>query len=280
MQKESRMSTYAMLNDLTKCIGCRACQVACKEWNELEYGRTYFTNTRDNPPVLQAETYTRIEHKYLPDVEESLPQQWYYRRHMCHHCETPSCVSVCPVGGLTKTAEGPVAHDADACIGCRMCQMACPFGIPKHDAGSIIATMHKCNLCYDRVNGGQEPACSKACLTDAITWGPREDQLDKAHHRIAMDPDRYQDQVYGENVVGGTSVLFLSTNDISLDEFGFRTDLGEQVYTGGYSWSVLSRIPGFAVAMGVVLGTICFITHRRMPFMAKKKEKTESPALR
>lgn len=266
------MSTYAMLNDLTKCIGCRACQVACKEWNQLEYGRTYFTNTRNNPPVLESETYTRIEYKYLPDMDPSLPERWYYRRHMCHHCETPGCVSICPVGALEKRPEGPTAHDPETCIGCRMCQLACPFGVPKYEADTIVATMHKCTLCYDRIDNGEEPACAKACLTDAITWGTRDDRLDEAHARIAAAPGRYQSEVYGENVVGGTTVLFLSTADLSLDEFGFRTDLGNQVYTGGYGWSVLAKIPGFAVAMGAVLGLFCFITQRRMPLMAAKKK--------
>ncbi len=258
-----------MLNDLTKCIGCRACQVACKEWNDLEYHRTYFTNTRDNPPKLEAATYNRLEYNYLPDTDPALPQRWYYRRHMCLHCEDPACVAACPVEAFVKTEEGAVVYDEWKCIGCRYCMLACPFTIPKYEWKSWNPAVTKCTFCFDRIGAGEEPACSKVCLTDAVIFGNREDIIADAHARIAAAPDRYQDTVYGEKAVGGTAVMFLSTKDITLDDFGFRTDLGEASYPS-YSWASLSKVPYVAVIVAALMSVIYFITHRRMPGAEKK----------
>lgn len=263
-------SKYVMLNDLTKCIGCRACQVACKEWNQLEYDRTYFSNTRDNPVRLASNTYTQVEYKYLPDSDPSLPERWFYRRHMCMHCEEAACVSACPVGALVKTDEGPVIYDEWKCIGCRYCMLGCPFSIPKYEWDNWNPGIRKCTMCFDRVGANEEPACSKACLTDAIIFGEREEILTDARNRIAADPAKYQNYVYGEKDVGGTSVLFLSTKEIPLENFGFRTDLGEEPYPS-YTWASLSKVPYVAVVVAVLMSIIYFITHRRIPEVGKKK---------
>lgn len=270
MQKESQMSTYAMLNDLTKCIGCRACQVACKEWNQLKYERTYFSNARDNPLQLAAETYTRVDCIYLPDEDESLPERWYFRRHMCMHCDDAACVAACPVSALVKTAEGAVVYDEWKCIGCRYCMLGCPFSIPKYEWNNWNPAIRKCTLCADRVGAGEEPACSKVCLTDAITFGPRDEQLSNAHDRIAVKPDRYENHVYGENEVGGTNVLFLSAKAVPMSVLNFRTDLGDESYPS-YTWASLSKVPYLAVVVAVVMSIIYFITHRRMPEVGKQK---------
>ncbi len=266
------MSTYAMLNDLTKCIGCRACQVACKEWNELEYETTSFTNTRDNPPRLNSDTYTRIEYKYLPDdpnLGPSQPERWYYRRHMCNHCEEPACVSACPVGALKKSVEGAVVYLEGKCIGCRYCMLACPFAIPKYEWDQWKPFVRKCTMCFDRIKGGEQPACSKACLTGAIKFGPRDETMAEARLRIVEKPGRYQPQVYGETEVGGTSVLFLSTSAVALPDFGFRTDLGDKPYPD-FTWAALSKVPALAIGVGVLMSIIYFITHRKMPEAGKK----------
>lgn len=263
------MSTYAMLNDLTKCIGCRSCQVACKEWNELEYRTTSFTNTRDNPPELEAETYTRIENRYLPDDDPLLPKRWYFRRHMCMHCEEAACVAACPVEALVKTPEGPVVYDEWKCIGCRYCMIACPISIPKYEWNVWNPVVRKCTMCFDRIGANEEPACSKACLTDAVTFGPKDEILADAHARIAAEPGKYQDVVYGENEIGGTSILFLSTAEVPLEHFGFRMDLGDSPYPA-YTWASLAKVPYVAVIVAVLMSVIYFITHRRMPEVGKK----------
>lgn len=258
------MPTNAMLNDLTKCIGCRACQVACKEWNQLKYERTYFTNTRDNPVRLDANTYNRIEHRFLPDMDASLPERWYYRRHMCMHCQEPACVSACPVSALVKTPEGAVVYKKDKCIGCRYCMLACPFSIPTYEWDSWKPYIHKCTLCFDRIGAGEEPACSKVCLTDAITFGLRDDKVVEAHSRIDGEPERYQPVVYGEEEVGGTNMLFLSTSAISLPAFGFRDDLGNKPFPD-LTWAAISKVPAIAIGVGVILTIVYFIRNRRMP---------------
>ncbi|MFH1676905.1 MAG: 4Fe-4S dicluster domain-containing protein [bacterium] len=263
------MSTYAMLNDLTKCIGCRACQVACKEWNGLTYSKTYFSNDRNNPVHLGAETYTRIVYTGVPNKDPSAPERLFYRRRMCMHCEEAACVAACPVGALVKTEEGPVVYDEWKCIGCRYCMLACPFSVPRYEWEDWNPAIRKCTFCFDRIGADEEPACSKVCLTDAVIFGPREDIIAEAHKRIAAEPARYQDCVYGEKEVGGTSVMFLSTMAAPLTEIGFRTDLGEQPYPT-YSWAALSKVPYIAVFVGVLMSIIYFITHRRMPEAGKK----------
>jgi len=263
------MSKYAMLNDLTKCIGCRSCQVACKEWNNLKYERTYFDGHRDHPADLDADTYNRIQFNYLPDYDKALPERYYFRRHMCMHCEEPACVSACPVGALVKTDEGPVIYEEWKCIGCRYCMLACPFGIPRYEWDNWNPGISKCTFCFDRIGGSEEPICSKTCLTDAVTFGPREEILAAAHARITAEPERYQDYVYGENDIGGTSVMFLSTKYIPLDAFDFRTDLGNDPYPT-YTWASLSKVPYIAVIVAALMTVVYFITHRRMLGADKK----------
>jgi len=262
------MSTYAMLNDLTKCIGCRACQVACKEWNQLQYEHTYFTNSFDNPPRLDASTYNRIEYRFLPDEDPSLPERWFFRRHMCMHCEDPACVSACLVGALKKTTTGAVVYNPGKCIGCRYCMLACPFSVPKYEWNHWKPFVKKCTLCFDRLSADMKPACAKVCLAGAIKFGPREEILADARGRLSAEPERYQNHVYGEQEVGGTSVMFLSTSAVPLTRLGFRDDLGNKAYPS-FTWASLSRVPYVAIGVAVLMTIIYFITHRRMPEAGK-----------
>lgn len=126
------------------------------------------------------------------------------------HCDEPACASVCPVGSLHKEANGAVVYDADKCIGCRYCMMACPWSVPSYQWDSPVPFVRKCTMCNDRQQLGKAPACVSGCPTGALQFGRREDLLNEARTRIAKNPDRYVDHIYGEKEAGGTGVMYLS----------------------------------------------------------------------
>ena len=126
----SRDGTF--LIDLTKCTGCRACQVACKQWNQLPAEHTEFFSGQgyQNPPAMSEYTFTRIKFR---DYQKNGQNEFAFYKEMCMHCNEPACASVCPVGAFEKTVEGPVFYKDNRCIGCRFCMIACPFGVPKYE---------------------------------------------------------------------------------------------------------------------------------------------------
>ena len=189
-------NTATMLYDATRCVGCRSCEVACKEWNDLPEEPGPLSDTT-------AHTWTLIK-QYQGEAGES------FRKYQCMHCLEPACVAVCTVGALRKTEAGPVVYDATKCIGCRYCQFACPFGVPKFEWENALGLIGKCTFCADRLADGQIPACAEACPFGALTFGTRKEMLEEARSRIQQDPDTYLDHIYGEIEAGGTSVLFLS----------------------------------------------------------------------
>ena len=229
-----------LLFDSTRCIGCGACSAACKEANALPL-----------PIEKQTTAYTWTVVEEVGGVN---------MRRLCMHCLQPTCVSVCPVGALRKTAEGPVVYDADRCIGCRYCIMACPFGVPKYQWDRRIPIVGKCILCADRVAAGLPTACAAVCPTGATLFGDRDALVDEARARIAAHPDAYVDHVYGVTEAGGTSVLALSS--VPFDEIGMKTALPQQPLPL-LTWQVLSKIPSFVGVWGVVLFGIHWITKRR-----------------
>ncbi len=257
-------SIYGLLNDGTKCIGCHSCEVACREYNNLPDPETGPDGEIIYPTELNNDIYTRIESRTIQSPESPDTDLQTFRRHMCNHCEDPSCASACPVGALIKSPEGPVYYKPERCIGCRYCVLACPFSIPKYDWETWKPFVHKCTMCYDKVKNGEPTSCASACPVGAIKFGLRDDLIGEAYARMMQEPERYQKHIYGENEIGGLSVLTLSTSAIPLDEFGFRTDLGTESFPM-LSWSALSRVPGISIYVAVWLTLVYFITHRRMP---------------
>ena len=204
------MSKYAMLIDETRCTGCRACQVACKQWNDLPAEKTRNRGTYQNPPALSAQTWNLIEFREI-QVENKVG--FYFLKRACMHCERPACVAACPPHALSKTPEGPVVYDETKCIGCRSCSAACPFGIPTYESLKTTparSVIRKCNFCADRVSNGLLPACAKACPSHGITFGEREALIALGEAKIRQSPGRYANRVYGKEEAGGTSVLYLS----------------------------------------------------------------------
>jgi formate dehydrogenase iron-sulfur subunit len=232
--------SVGLLIDTTRCIGCGACSAACKEQNHLPLpieGKT------------TAYTWTTVVRASNVNV-----------RRLCMHCLEPTCVSVCPVGALSKRPEGPVVYDGNKCIGCRYCIMACPFGVPKYQWDKAIPVVGKCVLCADRVKEGLPTACAAVCPTGATLFGNREDLVREAQFRVANRPDRYVNHVYGLTEAGGTSVLLLA--GVPFESLGMKTDMPRQPLPL-LTWQILSKIPDFVLMAGVFLYGIHWITQRR-----------------
>jgi len=246
----------SILLDFTKCIGCQACERACAEQNNLT----------QNPPRdrLNYQNYTVV-----------LKRDNQYFRKMCMHCQRPVCVSVCPVAAMEKTPEGPVIYHPDKCFGCRYCMMACPFQVPKYEWDKTIPVVRKCIMCYTRiVKEGEETACAWACPTGATRFGERDKLLAIAKRRIKNFPDKYVEYIYGENDVGGTSVMMLS--GIPFTEMGFRTDMGTTPLPE-LTWNVMSKIPNIVMTGGLLLGGLSWIVNRRISLQEEfPHEKPES----
>jgi formate dehydrogenase iron-sulfur subunit len=198
----------AKLIDVSKCIGCKACQVACNEWNDLRPAMGNFVGAYDNPADLGAESWTVM--RFNEHVEEDGRLEWLIRKDGCMHCSDPGCLKACPSpGAIVQYANGIVDFIEEHCIGCGSCVTGCPFDVPRISKKDGKA--YKCTLCSDRVGVGLEPACVKTCPTGAITFGSKEDMLDRAEERLADLRERgYQNAgVYDPKGVGGTHVMYV-----------------------------------------------------------------------
>lgn len=264
-----------MLIDTTKCIGCRACQIACKSWNSLPGVPATFSPTMSNPRFLSSNDFTRIIF-----VEQTLPEggvRWHFVKRQCFHCNDPACVSACPVAALIKLPSGPVVYDDAKCIGCRYCMMACPFQIPKFQWESAVPYIRKCTFCADRQAVGLQPACSASCPTGALLFGDRQDLTAEAWRRIKKEPGRYYHEVYGETTGGGTAKLYLtaaSFAELGLNYRGFRTDLGSTPQ-GLYGRTWMANVPYVAIAVGGLTLGLYYLNQRRAAVQAAKKEKED-----
>jgi formate dehydrogenase iron-sulfur subunit len=234
----------ALLIDTTKCIGCGSCVAACGEKNGLP---------ESNGGELSARQFTIVKQTAGKDGDVN------YRR-LCMHCADPTCASVCPVGALKKTAAGPVTYDADKCIGCRYCIQACPFGVPKYEWTSLAPRVRKCGFCADRLAAGKQNACAEACPVGATIAGDRDALLKEARARLAAEPAKYVQKIYGEHDAGGTSVLYLSA--VPFEQFGLPGNLPDQPLPM-LTFRVLSKVPPFVACGGMVLTFLWWITQRR-----------------
>jgi formate dehydrogenase beta subunit len=244
---------YALLVDVTRCIGCRACQTKCKEANgKAPDVREVQGAAYDAPVDLNANTLTVIRHWTGERSEDG------FVKAQCMHCVHPSCASVCMLGALHKGEHGVVEYDASKCVGCRYCQVACPFNVPKFEWASATPKIVKCELCRHRYKDGKGPACAEVCPREAVVFGKRGDLLVEARKRLAARPDAYQAKIYGETDGGGTNVLYLSPvrfETIGLPALGTEPSpsLAENVQHGIYQ--------GF-VAPVVLFGALAAVTWR------------------
>ena len=271
------------LIDITKCIGCRACQVACKQWNDRGGEHTELEPSFgfQNPVTLSANTYTLITFHELPDENAPGGLHYLFSMRRCLHCLEPACASACPTTALSRQPDGPVTYVANKCIGCRYCIWACPWGVPTAEWSSHAPKIQKCTHCADRsdqpvpvARNGQSlteeekknyrekivtPACVKACPADCLRFGTREDMLQEARNRISGHPEKYVDHIYGEKEAGGTSVLYLSS--VPFDKLGFP-DVSDKPYPA-FSRMALHAVPPAVMAVGALLaGTYALVKRR------------------
>lgn len=257
----------ALLIDLTRCIGCRACQAACKQWNDLPAEATNNQGSYENPPRRSAKTWTTITFNEIDDGDKF---KWVFAKRQCMHCLKPACTTACIVGALEKTPEGPVVYDDEKCIGCRYCMLACPYNVPTFEWEKPIPYIRKCTFCIDRTAAGMETACTKACPTGAIESGDREALLGKARARIKTRPDKYINHIYGENEAGGTSKMYLSS--VPFEQLGFPTLGAEPI--SRYADMAMMAVPPTILTVGAAMGGIYWIIRRREKMMSQT---TQSP---
>ena len=209
-RREAPPDAVGMLYDTTLCIGCKTCVVACHKANDLEPD-TRTDDLHDAPLSLNDQTKNIIKLYKEGDRVSYMKQQ-------CMHCVDPACVGACMIGALQKREYGIVTWDSNRCIGCRYCQVACPYNIPKFQWASAAPKIVKCELCNHRLAEGKIPACCEVCPRQAVIYGKRDELLAEAKRRIAENPGRYVDKVYGEEDGGGTQVLYIS--HVPFDKLG------------------------------------------------------------
>jgi formate dehydrogenase iron-sulfur subunit len=218
--------------DTSVCIGCKACEVACKEWNLIpEDGQTWTGESYDNTSELSSTTWRHVafieqEKPLKTNGDGTTALRWLMESDVCKHCTHAACLDVCPTGALFRTEFGTVVVQADICNGCGYCVPACPFGVldtrripstdraVKHEDGRVW----KCTLCYDRLKGGHEPACAKACPTESIQFGPLDELRERADNRLAkLESEGWNGaQLYlrdPEDGIGGAGAFFLLLDD-------------------------------------------------------------------
>ena len=296
-QTTSATPIKATLVDTTKCIGCRACQVACKQWNNREGEQTELPSGEmgfQNPATLSAKTYTLISFHELPNEKAPGGLDYIFTMHRCLHCLEPACASACPTTALKRQPDGPVTYEASKCIGCRYCIWACPWGVPTAEWDSLAPKIQKCTHCADRLEqplpvarngqalGADEqnsflanivvPACVKACPAEALRFGAREEMLEEARSRISNRPDKYIDHIYGEKEAGGTSVLYLAS--VPFEKIGLPT-LADKPYPA-VSKAALHAVPPAVLAVGALLGGIYSFFKRRTLALTASPEGTEA----
>ena len=200
--------------DTTVCIGCKACEVACKEWNQLPAAgggrRELSGDSYDNPRRLDGIHWRHV--KFVEQFSEDRSQErWLMMSDVCKHCVRAACLEVCPTGAIIRTEFDTVVIQADVCNGCRMCIAACPFGVI--DINDASGTAQKCTLCYDRMKVGLEPACAKACPTQSINFGTIADLRMMAQARLGQLQHAGESRAYlygaDEGMLGGLNSFYL-----------------------------------------------------------------------
>lgn len=260
-RKKAPDDAYGMLYDATLCIGCKACVVACKEANgnapEILEHESLPGPIYDSAVDLSSDTRNII--KICRDGEKES-----FVKAQCMHCLDPGCVSACMLQAFQKGDHGIVTYDQSRCIGCRYCQVACPFNVPKFQWERAAPRIVKCELCRHRYADGKYAACCEVCPRAAVIFGNYHELLSEAKARVASKPDRYEPVVYGETDVGGTQVLYLTAAGFGFDKLGLPDvgdepvpELSETIQHGIYKGFIAP------VALYAVLGAVLIRNRRR-----------------
>lgn len=267
--------SFAILHDTTLCVGCRVCEEACNKVNHLPPPDKPFTdlsvlNTRRRTTTKAYTVVNKYEHN------EPSKNSVFYKK-QCNHCQEPACASACFVRALTKSPTGAVIYDSSVCVGCRYCMIACPFEIPTYEYDQVLTPrIQKCTMCYPRIVKGQLPGCVEACPMEALSFGKRKDMIKLARSRFQKHPGRYEDHIYGEHEVGGTSWLYVS--GVPFKDLGMREDLGvtpaPQLTAGA-----LSSVPVIAGLWPALLAGIYAVSKRKEKIAKTEQEQAVASAM-
>ncbi|HVO49834.1 MAG TPA: 4Fe-4S dicluster domain-containing protein [Thermoanaerobaculia bacterium] len=252
-----KTTANAVLVDTTRCVGCRACEAACSEANQLAEPEkpgdaAVFASRRRTGPT----SFTVVN----KSTEKSPNGEDRYAKMQCMHCVSPACASGCVVGALEKTPAGPVVYHAGQCIGCRYCMIACPFSVPKYEYAKAAPLVKKCTFCAERQGQGLPPACTEACPSGALLFGKRADLLEEARTRIYQNPTRYTHEIYGEDEAGGTSWLYLS--DVPFTSLALPGEIEKRSYPE-LAEGALSAVPLVATLWPPLLMGLYTFSKRR-----------------
>ncbi|MCX8055530.1 MAG: 4Fe-4S dicluster domain-containing protein [Ignavibacteria bacterium] len=251
-----------VLVDTTVCIGCRHCEWACKEAHNIPAGqldeyhdRSVFKNFRrpNEKALTVVNEFENPKNKLSP----------IYVKAQCNHCDHPACVSACIVGAFSKFENGSVVWDGDKCIGCRYCMVACPFQVPTFEYEKAIEPrIMKCDFCIERTKKGMIPACVEICPMEVLTYGPRNEIIQLAKERISLYPNRYENYIYGEKEVGGTSWVYIGNRkmwELGMPKLKLSPAPGvsESIQHGIFAYFVPP------IALYSLLGGIMWLTKKR-----------------
>ncbi len=267
------MAEKAILFDLAKCMGCRGCQVACKQWNDLPGEKTEIFGGPgyQNPKDLSPMTYTLV--KFYEEYKNN-KMIWAFRKHQCMQCTDPACVSVCPVTPKAMTLDkdtGAVYVNRERCIGCGACVEYCPFGIPKIDEKAEKST--KCTFCIDRITKGMEPACVKTCPNEALIFGDREEMVKLAKKRAdELKKQGYNPYIYGLKELKGEHKIYLLPEGLDFyDDMPKNPKVAEDIGVLQHLLKPYSAAALTAAAVGLAIGYLKTVRQREVE--EKEKEK-------
>ena len=259
---EPPQDPYGCLVDVSLCIGCRKCEMACNQVNGLPEpdqpfdDLTLFNNNRRPDD----RSFTVVNRYFTGRLDQRNEQVPTYVKVQCMHCQVPACASACITGALKKQPNGAVTYDVSRCIGCRYCMVSCPFQIPAYEySDPLTPRVRKCTFCFERISEeGGLPGCASICPVEAITFGKRSQLLELAHRKLKNEPLAYVQRVYGENEVGGTSWLYISKVPFEkLDSYNLPTrympTLTETIQHGIFSY-LWAPVTLFAILAGAMWG--------------------------
>jgi len=273
------MAESAILYDSSKCSACKGCQVQCKQWNTLpsSLGKddNEFTGSYQSMSDLNGDTRLMIEFR---EKDSDSGIQWAFSRRACFHCTNPTCMEVCPAGAISKLEDGTVKLDKAKCVGCKYCNAACPFEVPKFRDGFGVS--NKCTLCDDRTGMGREPACVQTCPAAALAYGPRDEMIAAGRARVEQLKTEGYDkaELYGETEMGGMHVMHVAK--YGLEAHGYVRDPKPNGITS--LLEIVKPLTGLGVAAVVGALGISFLTgigykrdelHADSPTQAAKEEK-------
>jgi formate dehydrogenase iron-sulfur subunit len=265
----------AKLIDVSRCIGCKACQAACMEWNDLRDKVGVNEGFYTNPPDLSDQSWTLMRF-YEENIEGSL--QWLILKDGCLHCSDPGCLRACPApGAIVQYSNGIVDFQEENCIGCGYCISGCPFNIPR--LRKEDSKVYKCTLCSDRVTVGLEPACIKSCPTQALSFGSKQDMLDLANHRLEDLHERgfAGAAVYDPSGVKGTHVVYVLPHGDKPQLYGLPASPRVGPFLALWRSGFARAVGVFTMFSVLVAGILHYMSHGPLEVPEEKEGKEARP---